>query len=58
MCPTVSTDAVRAALDEITRLTSAPLWLTHKGRGWTITPEVLRTAMSIERDDSGLTPTS
>ena len=55
--PAVSTDAVRAALDEITRLTSAPLWLTHKGRGWTITPEVLRTAMSIERDDSGLTPT-
>ena len=54
--PAYTTDHVRAALDEITRLTSAPLWLMHKGRGWTITPETLRAAIQVQGDDNGLTP--
>ncbi len=55
--PAYTTDHVRAALDEITRLTSAPLWLTHKGRGWTVTPEELRAAIDLRGDGNQLTPT-
>lgn len=55
--PAYTTDDVRAALDEITRLTSAPLSLMHKGRGWTITPEELRAAINLQGNGSQLTPT-
>ena len=55
--PAYTTDHVRAALDEITRMTSAPLWLMHKGRGWTITPEALRAAIDVHGDGGRLTPT-
>ena len=55
--PAYTTDDVHAALDEITRLTGAPLSLTHKGRGWTITPEELRAAIDIQGDGGQLTPT-
>ena len=55
--PAYTTDHARAALDAITRMTSAPLWLMHKGRGWTITPEELRAAIDVQGDGSALTPT-
>ncbi len=55
--PAYTTDHARAALDAITRMTSAPLWLMHKGRGWTITPEELRAAIDIQANGSALTPT-
>ena len=55
--PAYTTDDVRAALDQITRMTSAPLWLTHKSRGWTITPEELRAAINVQGNDQRLTPT-
>ena len=55
--PAYTTDHARAALDAITRMTSAPLWLMHKGRGWTITPEELRAAIDVRGGGAELTPT-
>ena len=55
--PAYTTDHARAALDEITRMTSAPLWLMHKGRGWTISPVELRAAIDIHGGGAELTPT-